>query len=111
MCPSTSEGVKWELDLIADALGRVRVIFLANPELTPEETRALFTRIAPGARLLPAPQTPIAAWLDERGEWFVLTTSKPPCVQSYTVALNFALQTTLGMKGVKLTKAQRRKAA
>ena len=109
MCPSTSEGVKWELDLIRDAIGRLKVIFLANPRLTIEATQALFQRLAPGAQYpeLKKGQTPIAAFMDAQHNWIVLTTAKPACVQTYTVALNYALQTLLGMKGAPLPKQRR----
>ena len=33
MCPNHGEGVQWELDLISQAGGRLRTIFLASPEL------------------------------------------------------------------------------
>lgn len=110
MCPSTSEGVQWELDLIAGAMGRVRVIFLANPELSREATLALFDRLAPqgAAPVFRERQIPIAAWMDGQRRWRVLTTSKPACVQTYTVALAYALQAVLGMKGVALAKVRKR---
>lgn len=95
-----------------DAIGRLRIIFLANPQLSPEDTRILFERIAPArqAPVLAGGQTPIAAYMDARNRWTVLTTKRPPCVQTYAVALNYALQATLGMKGVPLPK-QRKRAA
>lgn len=109
MCPSTSEGVKWELDLISDAIGRLKVIYIANPLLTTEQTHALFRRLAPEGQYpeLKKGQVPIAAFLDARRNWVVLTTKKPPCVQTYTVALNYALQNLLGMKGTPLPKQGR----
>ncbi|MFT3729061.1 MAG: hypothetical protein QM759_14655 [Terricaulis sp.] len=109
MCPSTSEGVKWELDLIGDAIGRLKVIFLANPLLTLEQTHTLFKRLAPAGAYpeLKKGQAPIAAFMDAQQNWVVLTTKKPPCVQTYTVALNYALQNLLGMKGTPLPKQQR----
>ncbi|HVV32381.1 MAG TPA: hypothetical protein VHC73_04050 [Vitreimonas sp.] len=109
MCPSTSEGVKWELDLIRDAIGRLKVIYLANPLLTTEQTHALFQRLAPAGEFpaLKKKQVPVAAFLDAQRNWIVLTTSKPPCVQTYTVALNYALQSLLGMQGTPLPKQRR----
>jgi hypothetical protein len=109
MCPSTSEGVKWELDLISDAIGRLKVIYLANPLLTTEQTHALFQRLAPAGEFpaLKKKQVPVAAFLDAHRNWIVLTTSKPPCVQTYTVALNYALQSLLGMQGTPLPKQRR----
>jgi hypothetical protein len=113
MCPSTSEGVKWELDLISDAIGRLKVIFLANPLLSTEQTHALFQRLAPGGVYpeLKQNQAPIAAFVDGQGNWVLLTTKKPASVQTYTVALNYALQALLGMKGTPLSKEHRRSAA
>jgi hypothetical protein len=112
MCPNDSEGVKWELDLISDAQGRVRVIFLANPELTPETNTALFARIAPAGETAPALKaghSPIAAYIDPKQDWTVLTTAKKPSVQNYTVALNWALQAQLGLDGEPI-RGKRRKA-
>src|SRR5262249_30807473 len=51
MCPSPTEGVKWELDLIASAIGRLNVIFIANPTQSREETVALFRRISPSGEM------------------------------------------------------------
>lgn len=109
MCPSTSEGVKWELDLIEDAMGRTRIIFIANPELSKEDNIALFARLAPKGEApdLKKGAAPIAAYLDNQGQWTVLTTKKPACVQTYTVALNFALQALLGMKPAPVTKPKK----
>jgi hypothetical protein len=109
MCPSTSEGVKWELDLISDAIGRLKVIFLANPLLTPEQTHALFQRLAPGGAQPPLQrgQIPIAAFMDPERRWTVLSTKMPACVQTYTVALNYALQALLGMNAAPLPKQRR----
>ena len=108
MCPSTSEGVKWELDLIASALGRHNVIFIANPLLQHEATVALFNRIAPQGQspALPRSQFPIAAYLDSEGGWCVLTTRRAPSVQSYSVALNYALQALLGMSAVPMPRSR-----
>jgi hypothetical protein len=112
MCPSTSAGVQWELDLISDAVGRLNVILLANPSLSRDDTIALFRRIAPSgqAPALEPGQTPIAAYLDADKAWRVLSTKRRPCVQTYTVALNYALQATLGLKGVALRKPPKQRA-
>jgi hypothetical protein len=109
MCPSTSEGVKWELDLISDAIGRLKVIFLANPLLTEAQTHALFQRLAPDGAHPPLQrgQTPIAAFMDRDHRWTVLTTKMPACVQTYTMALNYALQALLGMEAAPLPKQRR----
>lgn len=113
MCPSTSAGVQWELNLIEEAMGRLKIIFIANPLLSSEETRALFAKIAPHGEApdLKGGQTPIAAYLDDKQNWIVLTTKMQPSVQTYTVALNYALQALLGLKGVPMPKKQRGRAA
>jgi hypothetical protein len=97
MCPNHGEGVQWELDLIAQAGGRIRTIFLASPELDREANLALFTRLVPEMPELAAKQSPLAAYQHD-GQWRVLTT-KRASVESYTAALNAALQALFGLKG------------
>ncbi|MBN8605283.1 MAG: hypothetical protein J0L81_00035 [Caulobacterales bacterium] len=97
MCPNHGEGVKWELDLISQAGGRLQVIFLASPELDRETTHALFQRLVPNMPEIEAKQTIIAAY-ELGGEWRVLTAAERS-VDSYTGALNTALQALFGMKG------------
>jgi hypothetical protein len=86
------------------AVGRLNVIFLANPNLSPVQTVELFQRVAPSgeATQLKRGQIPIAAYVGADKTWHVLSTKRQPCVQSYTVALNYALQATLGLKGALL---------
>lgn len=97
MCPNHGEGVQWELDLIAQAAGRVRTIFLASPELDRDASLALFARLVPEMPALDAKQLPLAAYALD-GYWRVLT-SKNLSVESYTTALNTALQAMFGLKG------------
>jgi hypothetical protein len=97
MCPNHGEGVQWELDLIAQAEGRLQTIFLASPELDREANLALFARLVPEMPEINANQFPLAAY-QHSGEWRVLTT-KRPSVETYTAALNTALQALFGMKG------------
>jgi hypothetical protein len=113
MCPNDSQGVQWELGLISSAEGRVHVIYLANPEQAPEVNAALFARLAPAGETAPAlgaKQAPIAAYRDPKLGWRVLSTAKPPCVQTYTIALNWALQALLGREGQPIRKARARRA-
>lgn len=100
MCPNIGRGVQWELDLIANAAGRVRVIFLASPELSREDTFALFQRLVPDMPEIAADQRLIAAFLHE-GQWRVAT-ARAISLDSYVVGLNAALQTMFGLHGVKL---------
>ena len=111
MCPSDTEGVKWELNLLA-SMPQLRVAYLANPELPAETTLRLFRAIVPGATTLnpPADQMPIAAFPDGEGGWKVLTTSVRPSVQTYTIALNAALQGMLGHTGKPLVRPPRGRA-
>lgn len=97
MCPNQGEGVKWELDLIAQAGGRLQVIFLASPELDRAVTFELFQRLVPNMPEIDAKQHLVAAY-ELGGEWRVLTAQKLS-VDSYTAALNTALQALFGMKG------------
>jgi hypothetical protein len=103
MCPNHGEGVQWELDLIAQAGPRLRTIFLASPELDREATLALFARLAPGMPEIAPRQTPIAAYRSD-GEWRVLT-ARRLSVESYTAALNTALQALFGMRGEPVKRA------
>jgi hypothetical protein len=102
MCPNHGEGVQWELDLIAQAGGRLQTVFLASPELDRDATLALFRRLAPAMPEIAAKQWPIAAY-PHGGEWRVLT-AKRLSVETYTAALNAALQALFGLGGVKLEK-------
>lgn len=97
MCPNHGAGVKWELDLIAQAGGRLQVIFLASPELDREATRTLFQRLVPNMPNIDAKQHVIAAY-ELGGEWRLLT-AEHLSVDSYTAALNTALQALFGVKG------------
>jgi hypothetical protein len=108
VCPSDTEGVRWELGLVGRDHIRGRVIYLANPELPVETTLRLFSLIVPGARAvaLPPGQSPLATFPDGAGGWRMLTTSRPPCVQTYTIALNIALQAIFGLNGVPLQRPQ-----
>lgn len=105
MCPNHGEGVQWELDLIAQSQGRLRIIFLASPELDRSATLALFERLVPSLPDIPIQSWPIAAYPHEGG-WQVLT-AKRLSVESYTVALNAALQALLGLAGVPLAQSKR----
>jgi hypothetical protein len=97
MCPNTGEGVRWELDLIAQAGGRLRTIFLASPALDRDANMSLFTRLVPGVGEIKPKQSPLAAY-EEGGQWRVLT-ARRASVESYTAALNTALQGLFGTKG------------
>jgi hypothetical protein len=97
MCPNRGEGVQWELDLIAEAGGQLRTIFLASPELDRDATLALFQRFVPDMPEIKPKHAPVAAFSKD-GEWRVLTTRRLG-VESYTAALNIALQASFGMKG------------
>jgi hypothetical protein len=96
MCPTSSAGVRWELDLLARAEARRRTIFLANPELALEETSALFAQLVGADALaqLRRRQNPLAAYPD--GAAWVIVTARRRNVQTYTIALNIALQAMLG---------------
>lgn len=100
ICPNDSEGVTWELELIAQFGTLVRAIYLANPELSREANLMLFRRILPdnATAVVPARQTLIAAYQDAQQGWHLLT-AKSACMESYTAGLNMALQTVLGQRG------------
>ncbi len=89
--------MQWELDLIAQAGGRLRTIFLASPDLDRAANLALFQRLIPGMPEINAKQSALAAY-EQSGQWRVLT-AKRASVESYTAVLNTALQALLGLKG------------
>jgi hypothetical protein len=104
MCPNDTEGVQWELDLLAKEGGRSQVIFLASPELSPDRSAALFGRLAPSGAVslnLEPEQKPIAAFIQPGLGWRVIT-AKRLSVETYTAALNIGLQALFGREGVPL---------
>jgi hypothetical protein len=106
MCPTTSQGVKWELALVASHSIEPKTIYIANPELTHEQSADLFTSLAPQHDLvLSRGQTPIAAYIDPEDGWRVLT-ARRRSVQTYTVGLNYALQRLFGEEGVALKRTR-----
>jgi hypothetical protein len=102
MCPNHGEGVQWELDLIAQGAGRLQTIFLASPELDRDATLALFKRLVPEMPEIDAQQWALAAYQHD-GVWRLLT-AKRLSVETYTAALNTALQALFGLQGVKVEK-------
>lgn len=98
LCPNRGEGVQWELDLIAQAGGRLQTILLASPALSRDETLALFQRLVPNMPEMAPRQTPVAAFAQD-GAWCVLT-AKRLSLEAYVVALNTALQSLFGIAGV-----------
>ncbi len=106
MCPNHGEGVQWELDLLAQAGGRVHAVYLASPELSRADTLALFQRLVPDLPEIAAAQHLIAAY-PLKGEWRVLT-ARRLSVDSYTTALNTALQALFGPSGEMLKAPKRR---
>ncbi|MET0182892.1 MAG: hypothetical protein ABW199_08415 [Caulobacterales bacterium] len=108
MCPTTSAGVKWELELLARSNATSKTIFLANPEIPVEETTPLFASlVAAGAfPVLKEGQTPIAAYVDPKHGWRFIT-AKQRSLQAYLIALNIALQNLFGLKGERLAKRKK----
>jgi len=97
MCPNHGEGVQWELDLISQAGGRLQTIFLASPELDRAATLLLFQRLVPDLPAIAEKQLPVAAY-EQAGQWRVLT-AKRLSLETYTAAINTALQGLFGLKG------------
>lgn len=104
ICPNHGEGVKWELDLLADGRARLNVIYLASPELSRADALALFQQIVPSMPEIKRTQWPLAAYQRDGG-WRVLT-SRRVSVDAAATALNFALQALLGMKGETLRRTR-----
>lgn len=110
MCPTTSAGVRWELELLSRMGAEKRTIFLANPEITEAETAPLFATLFAGETFpqLKRGQTPIAAYQDAKRGWRLLT-AKRRNVQTYTIALNIALQAMHGRDGVPAAKPKKQR--
>lgn len=110
MCPTTSAGVRWELELLSRTGAEQRTIFLANPEIAESETEAVFATLFVGEAFpqMKRGQTPIAAYQDAKRGWRLLT-AKRRNVQTYTIALNIALQAMHGSQGVPVVKPKRRR--
>lgn len=104
ICPNRSEGIQWELELVKQLGGRLQVIFLASPEIDREATIGLLNHMIRNWSQIPDNQTPVAAYQVD-GVWQVLT-AKRHSVDSYTVALNAALQNKFGLNGVPLVKVR-----
>jgi hypothetical protein len=106
MCPSRTEGVGWELNLIGGRGLFPRTMFLANPERSASETTALFAEIANMSIETTARQMPVALFFDPARGCRVLT-ARRLTGPTYMVALNMALQALFGAKGVPLAKTSR----
>lgn len=104
MCPASSEGVRWEMDLLSRRYANAWAIYLASPEARDADSMKLLEEcIKPESPIaLPKGQLPIVAYQDVvPGRW-VLLTSRKRTIGSYTIALNLALQATFGIEGVPL---------
>ena len=106
MCPSRTEGVRWELNLIGGRGLFPRTMFLANPERSTSETTELFAEIADMSIETPARQIPVALFFDPARGCRVLT-ARRLTAPTYIVALNMALQALFGAKGVPVAKPSR----
>jgi hypothetical protein len=97
MCPTTTDGVSWELDFLAQTNAGARTIFLASPVLSDAQTKSVFeTLVLKRDIVLPPRQTPIAAFCDPARGWRVLSARKRS-VSSYTAAFNMAIQAMFGL--------------
>lgn len=101
MCPNDTEGVRWELELLAHGDFAHRLVYLANPELPKETNARLFASFAPGGAgpEIRRGQIPIAAFTDPENGWRVIT-ARGPSLEAYAIGLNLALQRLFGLAGV-----------
>ncbi|MES1201724.1 MAG: hypothetical protein ABUS57_09795 [Pseudomonadota bacterium] len=109
MCPTSTEGVRWELDHLVSSGAQPRTIYLASAHLPPEETSRLFAAIA-GEPITASSGVPVALFRDPRLGWRALF-ARATTVQSYTVAANKALQALFGVEGAPLQRGRRQRAA
>jgi hypothetical protein len=100
ICPTITSGVAWEIAQVQEAQRLARTIILANPAAPRDETVTLFEEILRNAcgdsfegRLGRISQ-PIVAFLDPTEGWTILA-ARVLSVQTYTVAMNRALQSLL----------------
>ncbi|MEN0062257.1 MAG: hypothetical protein AAGA48_08900 [Myxococcota bacterium] len=98
ICPNDSEGVRWELDLLARQGSNVQLVVLANPTRSREANLAQLEEIFGSEVTEPVGrgQVPVAAFETAPGEVCLLTARRPG-FPHYAVALNFGLQTKLGL--------------
>lgn len=106
MCPTETEGVRWELEHIVGAGAQARTIYLASAHLAPEVTARLFASIAGAAQIERRDEVAIALFKDPHMGWRVLS-ARTATVQAYTVALNKALQAMFGRDGVAMVRARK----
>jgi len=106
MCPTDTEGVRWELEHIVSTGAQSRTIYLASAHLAADANARLFALIADAAELDCGNEVAIALFKDPTRGWRVLTT-RAATVQSYTAALNKALQAMLGYEGVRMVRVKK----
>jgi hypothetical protein len=91
ICPHTSSGVAWEIEQVRPPTVLARTIILASPKMSAEDTSSLFAEITGGPITLKRRQRAVAAFQDPVDGWTLLS-ARRLTVQTYTVALNRAIQ-------------------
>ncbi len=99
MCPTGTEGVRWELDHLVGADAQARTIYLASPELPAAESKRLFSSICGEPIEVMSEDAMVIALYWVRGAWHAIG-ARALTTQTYTVALNTALQAMFGVGGV-----------
>jgi hypothetical protein len=94
ICPHTTAGVAWEIEQVRAPQVLARTIVIASPSVSADETRALFGQICGEPVVLRQGCRPVAAFQDPSDGWTLLC-ARRLTVQTYTVALNRALQRLL----------------
>jgi hypothetical protein len=100
ICPTITSGLAWEIAQVQEAQRLPRTIILANPAAPRDESVTLFEEILRSASgdsfegRLGRVSQPIAAFLDPTEGWTMLA-ARVLSVQTYTVAMNRALQSLL----------------
>jgi hypothetical protein len=94
ICPHTPAGVAWEIEQVRAPAVLARTIIIASPGMSAEETSASFGRITPEPAQLRPGRFAVAAFQDPVDGWTLLS-ARRLTVQTYTVALNRALQRLL----------------
>lgn len=101
ICPASSEGVRWEIELLSGRYAHAWAIYLANPEVAEAESRQLLEACV--GEPIPADikkgQVPIVAYQDGVPDRWLLLTARKRTLPAYTVALNLALQAMFGLQG------------
>jgi hypothetical protein len=94
ICPHKSAGVAWEIEQVRQPTVLAKTIIIASPNMSAEDASALFGQVSGERITLEAHRRAVAAFQDPVDGWTLLS-ARHLTVQTYSVALNRALQRLL----------------